>query len=724
LASKDYNIELIVTAQNKASKELKKVSAELGKIKKKMNEAWKSVKKQNKWMMDSFKQIKKVIAWAFIAHAVIKFGKAMLDLWTKLDLMDKKASTVLWNFKKDVEDAANSVARSMGMTNTQFVAATANMADLLVPMGMTRKAAVEMATETTKLAGALSEWSAWKYTAAEASEIMAKAMLGETEQLKQMGIKIDQSTPQFNARVQAMMRDRDITLEQAKALDIQGQIFDKSRDAQAAYATGSDSLARKQAILKAVFGEVKEQIARALIPAFTSILGLFVDLSWETEATNETIETLKWEVSDLNSEFEAWQVDIFTYAQEMADLNIRLEEAIEMEEALRKKIREVRKEMKNQEETIKELSKKTNDNIVETQNHTRAMAWEWAMMDTLQWETLMAVARYDELENEYKKLIWAEEAYVIGAEDADEETKKTTGSIKAAIDPLKNLKTEMKAFAEETKELKEMDLDKINTAFEKSFDTVKDLIKEIWNLESQLNKLWEWEAKDVASRFLEIESAIAWIKEWWVTAEEQPELKALQAEKWQAFDWIWTEQSALLQEQIDKQREYNELTGIEKIREDYAVKHEEIQLELDAKTAALEVEKAKFIALAIKKADFEKKRMKVLEIDHVRQVAMYDALIAKAHALAAARASAWQSSWARAMWWPVASGREYLVWENGPEMFVPSSHWKIVPNNQISNDNKIEINLWWVTVANETDIELLTDELARKIELQRNYWIA
>ena len=48
----------------------------------------------------------------------------------------------------------------MGMTNTQFVAATANMADLLVPMGMTRKAAVEMATETTKLAGALSEWSA------------------------------------------------------------------------------------------------------------------------------------------------------------------------------------------------------------------------------------------------------------------------------------------------------------------------------------------------------------------------------------------------------------------------------------------------------------------------------------------------------------------------------------------------------------------------------------
>ena len=46
------------------------------------------------------------------------------------------------------------------MTNMEFVSATTNMADLLVPMGMTRKAAVDMATETTKLAGALSEWSA------------------------------------------------------------------------------------------------------------------------------------------------------------------------------------------------------------------------------------------------------------------------------------------------------------------------------------------------------------------------------------------------------------------------------------------------------------------------------------------------------------------------------------------------------------------------------------
>ena len=51
-----------------------------------------------------------------------------------------------------------------------------------------------------------------------------------------MGIKIDQSSKAFNARVQAMMQDKELTLEQAKALDIQRQIFEKSVDAQNAYA--------------------------------------------------------------------------------------------------------------------------------------------------------------------------------------------------------------------------------------------------------------------------------------------------------------------------------------------------------------------------------------------------------------------------------------------------------------------------------------------------------
>jgi hypothetical protein len=54
---------------------------------------------------------------------------------------------------------------------------------------------------------------------------------------------------------------------------------------------------------------------------------------------------------------------------------------------------------------------------------------------------------------------------------------------------------------------------------------------------------------------------------------------------------------------------------------------------------------------------------------------------------------------------------------------VPSQRWSIVPNNQITNNNWIEINISWVSVRNDSDIQNLADEIARRIKLEKNYWI-
>ena len=70
----------------------------------------------------------------------------------------------------------------------------------------------------------------------QVSEILSKAMLGETEQLKSMGIKVDISSKAFNERIKLVMKDTGVTLDQAKAMDIQRQIMEKSTDAQKAYA--------------------------------------------------------------------------------------------------------------------------------------------------------------------------------------------------------------------------------------------------------------------------------------------------------------------------------------------------------------------------------------------------------------------------------------------------------------------------------------------------------
>lgn len=79
--------------------------------------------------------------------------------------------------------------------------------------------------------------------------------------------------------------------------------------------------------------------------------------------------------------------------------------------------------------------------------------------------------------------------------------------------------------------------------------------------------------------------------------------------------------------------------------------------------------------------------------------------------------------WAMATWGEVSAWSTYLVWEKWPELFVPKTSGEIVPNNQITNNNDININMSWITVRSESDIQSLADEIARRIKLEKNFWI-
>ena len=76
-----------------------------------------------------------------------------------------------------------------------------------------------------------------------------------------------------------------------------------------------------------------------------------------------------------------------------------------------------------------------------------------------------------------------------------------------------------------------------------------------------------------------------------------------------------------------------------------------------------------------------------------------------------------------ANWWSVQGNVPILVWERWPEVFVPSSNWTIIPNNQIAGST-INVNISWVSVRNENDITSLAQEMIRQIKLEKNFWIA
>ena len=78
-----------------------------------------------------------------------------------------------------------------------------------------------------------------------------------------------------------------------------------------------------------------------------------------------------------------------------------------------------------------------------------------------------------------------------------------------------------------------------------------------------------------------------------------------------------------------------------------------------------------------------------------------------------------------ANWWPVSAWSTYLVWEKWPELFVPKTSGEIVPNEDLNKGGwDINISINGTTVNNQSDIDSLVDTLIRRIKLERNFWIA
>ena len=189
-----------------------------------------------------------------------------------LELQAKKTSTVFGaDLTGDLNDWANEVAASMGLTTMQAKNAATGLADLLIPMGMTRDQAFDMSTKTIGLAGALAEWSGGAKNATEVSEILQSAYLGETDGLKALGISISAADVQQRLMEKGQDKLTGSALQQAQALAIQELVFEKSTDAQKAFAEGAGSVARKQAEMTAKMGEAKEKLAMALGPAITQV---------------------------------------------------------------------------------------------------------------------------------------------------------------------------------------------------------------------------------------------------------------------------------------------------------------------------------------------------------------------------------------------------------------------------------------------------------------------
>ena len=330
--------------------------------------------------------------------------------------------------------------------------------------------------------------------------------------------------------------------------------------------------------------------------------------------------------------------------------------------------------------------------------------------------------------------------------DLEKEFENATDEVQKKIDDtVKNIEKLEQDIAKLKEDLAELTQDRDKSLAEE-FLSAQDTAKE-------LEKEFEW-IGDIAKNTSrdEINNAFKWDFIWWYAVENIKKMKtALEETAW-IYDWMSDDEIEALKEQIKYQEWYNSLNKIEQIKEDYRVKREEIEKELQAKEQALKDEQALKIQFEQELEDirakytpiieqqkqlyndiqqqqvaFETEYSSWLDTNYTKELSYAQQLEIWWKKVADARKSAEVVSadvkW-KAVWWPVSVNTPYIVWEKWPELFIPNSSGRIVPNNEITNNNGISINLSWITVRSDADINAITDEIIRKIKLEKSFWIA
>lgn len=307
----------------------------LGKVETTAKKGGKAVEEQGKKITKTFggigSQLSKLIpilAAAFAVGRIIRFGKELLKTATQMEQFERRAAVVFGNAIDIVEEFAQKNARALGFSINQFKGAAAAIGDILVPLGLSRKAAAEMSVEAVKLGTAIKRFSGDQRDAAEISSIVARAFTGEVEGLKGLGVVVSQNSEDFKELVKTKIRDEGATQDQAKALAIYETVLARSADALTALETDTDSLVVKQDLLNAKWSEASERLATRLIPTFNSLLDVGIDLLDITEVLNkeykeqdESILRLEQVTSDYNKQLSAESKSLKILFEQLKDDN-------------------------------------------------------------------------------------------------------------------------------------------------------------------------------------------------------------------------------------------------------------------------------------------------------------------------------------------------------------------------------------------------------------------
>ena len=221
----------------------------------------------------------KTIGRAFKVAAVIAVGKAVADVTMEMANLALEAQESAAAFEitfggatQEVTRYVNQMAHAFGMTKAEMQQQMAVTGSIIQGMGFTSDAAANMSTNILSLSGDLAAFMNIQEGAVVPAQAITKALTGEREMLKSMGIVLRQTEIEQKAMNLTGKASVGLLTDQEKASASLLLIEEKMGHIKGQLGREAAGAANQMRMLRAEFKEAKTEVGANLLPLFSELI--------------------------------------------------------------------------------------------------------------------------------------------------------------------------------------------------------------------------------------------------------------------------------------------------------------------------------------------------------------------------------------------------------------------------------------------------------------------
>jgi hypothetical protein len=228
----------------------------------------------------------------FVTLPIVGIGAAALKAASDSEEAFSKFATVFGDVSAESEKVANNLAQNFGLSSTKARELLGDTGDLLSGFGFTGESALDLSKQVNELAVDLASFTNFSGGAEGASAALTKALLGEREGVKSLGISI------LEADVKAKVLEntqKGLTFEterQAKAYATLQLAQAQSKNAIGDYARTNQGFANQMRLLGSRLNDLAVSFGKILIPPAQKALKVIMRVVNFFQNLNERAKTI------------------------------------------------------------------------------------------------------------------------------------------------------------------------------------------------------------------------------------------------------------------------------------------------------------------------------------------------------------------------------------------------------------------------------------------------